>query len=520
VLPGKKYTPEEILRILARRWWLIPPPLVLGMVLGVYMYSRVPEMYRSETLITIVPQRIPDEYVRPTVPTNIEDRLPAIREQILSRSRLERIILDFNLYPSKRASGPMEDVVEQMRDRHVTIGLEGKESFRVSFVNGNAKTAQQVTAKLASVTIEEHMRDRENLAENTYQFLESQLQDAKRRLVEHESKLELYSRQHAGELPSQLQVNLQAIQTAQTQLQSLTESTNQARQRRLEIERQLNEAQTAPIAVAIPGAGPAAQAAPSSAQQLETAQANLDLFRQRYTPDHPDIRALERSIKELQAKVAEEAQRPASATAKPLSPAEALRQQRIRDLQGQIEIVDRQIAQNGVEDTRLRQTIAGYQAKVDKLPTRQSELVELTRDYSALQETYAALLKKKEDSQLAANLQRRQVGEQFRIIDPASLPERPYNQAERQGALLGGVMGGLAIGLALIAFLEFRDSSFRREEDVLRVLTLPVLALVPLMMSEPERKFHTRRKRKIAFGVVAVLMVIGSAAAVAFWQLR
>jgi polysaccharide chain length determinant protein (PEP-CTERM system associated) len=519
VLPGKKYTPDEILRILARRWWLIPPPVMLGLLCGVFLYSRVPEMYRSETLIMVVPQRIPDAYVKSVVTTNVEDRLPSIREQILSRSRLERIIVDFNLYPEKRARGAMEDVVEQMR-KNVDIALEGKESFRVTFVSGDARTAQKVTERLASLTIEEHLRDRESFAENTNQFLESQLQDAKRRLVEHESKLETYRRRYAGQLPSQLQANLQAIQNAQAQLQSVTTSTNAARERRLEIERQISDAQSLPL-VAVPAGGAApAPATLTAAQQLEAAQANLELFKQRYTPDHPDIRALERSIKELQVRVAEEAKRsPDAATSKPLTAAEAFQRQRIRDLQGQLEIVDRQIAANTVEEARLRDTLASYQAKVDVLPTRESELVELTRDYSTLQESYATLLKKREDSQLSANLERRQVGEQFRVLDPASMPEGPFNEGERRGALMGSVVGGLALGLSLIALLEYRDSSFKKEEEVLRLLNLPVLALVPQMWTESDRLQMRRRKRLVAVGMIAVVVVVGSAAAFV-WQLR
>jgi uncharacterized protein involved in exopolysaccharide biosynthesis len=257
----------------------------------------------------------------------------------------------------------------------------------------------------------------------------------------------------------------------------------------------------------------------STGVQLETAQANLQLFKQRYTPDHPDVRALERTVKELQAKVEEEAKRPADAPVqRPLSPSEVTRAQRIKDLNGQLETVDRQIVAHEAQEVRLRQTLADYQAKVEVLPTRESELVELTRDYSTLQESYAILLKKREDSQLAANLERRQVGEQFKILDPASLPERPYNESERTSALLGSTLGGLVLGIAMIGFLELRDSSFKREEDVLRVLTLPVLALVPIVISAPDRQLRRRRKRLVVAGV-AVLMIVGSAAAVVLWKL-
>ena len=518
MLPGKKLTPEEIFRILARRWWLIPPPLVVGLAVGVFMASRVPLQYRSQTLIMVVPQRIPDTYVKSMVTTNVQDRLPSIREQILSRSRLERIINDFNLYPRQRAAGIMEDVVQDMRN-DIDIALEGHESFRVTYVSNDAKTAQRVTERLASLTIQENLRERESLADNANQFIDSQLQDAKRRLLEQEKKLEEYRRKFSGQLPSQLQSNLQGIQNAQAQLQTVAQSINSARERRLEIQRQLSDVQAMPLPVPVATGGAPNPALQSTGMQLETAQANLQLFKQRYTPDHPDVRALERTVKELEAKVEEEAKRPADAPVqRPLSPSEVTRAQRIKDLTGQIETVDRQIVGYEAQEVRLRQTLADYQAKVEVLPTRESELVELTRDYSTLQESYAILLKKREDSQLAANLERRQVGEQFKILDPASLPERPYNESERSTALLGSTLGGLVLGIAMIGFLELRDSSFKREEDVLRVLTLPVLALVPIVISAPDRQRRRRRKRLMVAGV-AVLMIVGSAAAVVLWKL-
>ena len=128
--------------------------------------------------------------------------------------------------------------------------------------------------------------------------------------------------------------------------------------------------------------------------------------------------------------------------------------------------------------------MADFSGKIDVVPTRESELVELTRDYSTLQENYSSLLQKREDSKLAANLERPQIGEQFRILDPASRPERPYNQRQRLAVLFGGPIGGLGLGLLFVGFLEYRDSSFKCEDDVLRVLSLPVLAMIPVMDAE------------------------------------
>jgi polysaccharide chain length determinant protein (PEP-CTERM system associated) len=522
MLPGRTFTPEEILGILWRRRWLLLVPLALGLATAPFVAERLPAVYRSETLIMVIPQRVPDAYVKSTVTATVADRLPAISDEILSRSRLERIIADFNLYAELRARAPMEDVVAKMRYDIGPVEIQrGQQSFRVSYMSQDPRIAQKVTARLASLFIDENSRFRENLAENTNVFLESQLQDAKTRLVEHEKKLEEYRRLHAGELPSQLDSNLRAIQTAQLQLQSVSESANRARERRLLVERQLVEAQTQPLSALPLAGGQEPQAALSAAQQLDAAEQQLAQLKLRFTPEHPEVRKAERVIRDLRARVAEEARRPVlPPSPSPLaqSPAEQARQRRIREAQAELDVIDHQLSVSNAQEARLTSVIAEYQRKVETVPKRESELVELTRDYDVLKKTYDSLLSKREESQLAANLERRQIGEQFRTIDPASLPARAANQSTRLAYSFAPAIIGLALGFLLTAFLEYRDSTFKHEADVARVLSLPVLALVPVVASQVEQR--GARLRRILTDCVGAATVVGSLALVAWGFLR
>jgi polysaccharide chain length determinant protein (PEP-CTERM system associated) len=520
VLPGKKYSPEELVRLLLLRKWLILPLTAVGLIAGSFLSTRIPPQYKSETLIMVVPQRIPDTYVKSTVTSKIEDRLPSISDQILSRSRLEKIIRDLDPLGSTQTSSIMEDTVQRMR-LSIVVKLEGKESFRVSYVNHDAKMAQRVTERLASLYIEESLRDRGNQAESTNQFLEAQLEDAKRRLVEHEKKLEEYRRRYSGELPSQVASNLQVIQSAQLQMQALAESINRERERRLLLERQLADAQTPdPVAVTAPSGTPGEAPVEPAAQQLEGARSRLVLLLTRYTDEHPDVVAMKRAIKDLEAKVKLEASQPPvpGAVERPMTLAENVRQKKIRDLKAQIDDIDRQLQDKQQEDRRLRGVVSQYQANVDVVPTRESELVELTRDYGTLQTSYASLLAKREDSKLASNLELRQVGEQFKILDPASLPEKPSNSTQRTTAVSGGAVAGLFLGFLIAAFLEYRDATFKSDDDVHRVLKLPVLALVPMMASAIE--LRAQRRRKLFGALAAGMVLLGSAAALVIWRMQ
>ena len=519
-MPLRTLNVHEAVGIIVRRRWLVLLPFACGLALTPLLAGLMPQRYRSEALLLVIPQQVPDDYVRSTMTQPIGERLPAITDQILSRSRLEQIIQQLELYKEYREREVMEDIVARMRGDVRTSAAAGKDvnSFRISYVSDDAEKARQVTERLASLYIEQNIKDRENQADSTSQFLTAQLEEAKRRLIEHEKKLEAYRKSHAGQLPTQLPGNLQAIQTASLQLQSLNESTNRAQERRLLIERQIADTQAVPLPTP---AGTAENQAPlGTAQQLELARTRLALLLQRYTPDHPDVVSLQRTIGDLAIKLEGEALENIGApeSKKPATAAEAAQQNRLRDLKAQLEVIDYQLSANRKEAAKLQAAMAEYQGKVEVLPTRESELVELTRDYGTLQAAYTSLLVKREDSMLAANLERRQIGEQFKLLDSASLPQRPYNLVQRLGVMASGAVIGLVLGLLIVALLEYRDHSFRTEEEVVKFMSVPVLAMVPMMAADFERRAAVTRQRLVDAGGIVVILL--AAAVVVVWRLR
>jgi uncharacterized protein involved in exopolysaccharide biosynthesis len=371
------------------------------------------------------------------------------------------------------------------------------------------------------MVIDQNSRDRESQADSTSQFIDTQLQEAKRRLVEQEKKLEAYRQRHAGELPTQLQGNLQSIQNTNLQLQALNESMNRAMERRLLVERQIADAEATPLAAMPVAEGVNAPAPTNDAQRLQLAKVRLASLLQFYTASHPEVVTVQRLIGDLQARVDAEAPLSPATAGSPgpaASPAEAAQRKRLLDLQSELVVIDRHLGLNRDEEARLKRTIATLQAKVDALPTRESELVELTRDYSTVQAAYGSLLMKREDSVIAANLERGQIGEQFRIIDPASMPARPYNEAQRVGSMIAGPVSGLMLGLLVVGVLAYRDSSFLREEDVAARLSLPVLALIPVMISLRERERIVRRRRWV--DLAGTIVLLATLAELVVWRLQ
>jgi polysaccharide chain length determinant protein (PEP-CTERM system associated) len=464
---------------------VVLPAIVIAASVAAWVRT-LPNLYHSETLILVVPQRVPESYVRSTITTRIEDRLQSIAQQILSRTRLERIIQDFNLYVPERRTAIMEDIVEQMR-KEIEVQVVKGDAFRVGFTSTDARTAMRVTERLASLFIEENLRDREVLAEGTNQFLEAQLEDARRRLIENEKRLEDYRTQHAGDLPTQLEANIQGQHNIEMQLQALLESVNRDRDRRLTLERILADGNTPEslAAASAPHTGTvSADGVPSggtAAEQLQAAQGALRALQLRFKPEHPDVVRMERIVADLQKKAdAEALARPVSTGPAPASPAETARRNRLADTKTEFDKLERQITQKQDDEKRLRGMLGEYQKRIEAAPKRQSELTELTRDYETFQASYKSLLGKKEDSNVSANLERRQIGEQFKILDAARMPERPSspNRPMLQGM---GLMGGLGFGIALAALVEYLDKRLKSEADVKAALNLMVLATIPVL---------------------------------------
>jgi uncharacterized protein involved in exopolysaccharide biosynthesis len=269
-----------------RHWlWLLLTPALLGAATMFTVASFTPKRYRSEAAILVVPAQVPEAFVKSAVTTQVVERLQAIQQQILSRTRLEQLIEKHNLYPELRRSGIMEDVVERMRN-DIDIAVFKGDAFKVGYQGTDPKTVMKVAENLAGLFIQESLKDREVLTEGTGQFLEGQVEDARRRFIDAQTKLE-----SAAKMPN------------------------------------LSHAELAALA--------------------------LD--------------------------------------------------------------------------------------------------VDLAKDF------YKSLVMKKQESNLSTNLERRQIGEQFKLLDPARIPERPF-APNRQGMTTGGALIGFGVGLVIVLIASFRRS--------------------------------------------------------------
>jgi len=517
VIPGKKYRPEDFLRVfIARKWLFIVPFVTVAFTTAVIVYLQ-PDQYRSRATIQIQAARVAADLIKSNPRPSLEARLTNLQSRVLTRTKLENLIVEFDLYPEMRRSELMEDVVERM-NRDITVGDVRGNTFKVSYDAENRVTAMRVTQRLAQLFIDESYIDRQFYTQGNVQFIDSQLEETRQRLVEHEKKLEEYRRLHAGELPSQQTSNLTAASNAQIQLQSVNDMLSRDRDRVQALEREQNELLTQEPTGPLPSVVDAENGGGTAAQQLEAARRSLRQMELRLKPEHPDIVRAKRIIADLEQKAeAESLQMPVS-TAGASSPAERARQERLKDLKTNLDALRTQIARREHDADTLREMLSRYQSRAEAAPTRETELIELNRDYDTMRGLYADLLKKSQESQMAAALQRAEIGEQFRLLEPARAPERPISPNRGQLNLLG-IFGGIALGLAFVALAEYRDTTFKSDDDILTSLALPVLAMIPNMVTRTERRH--RRRRRVLMSVTAVLVaVVVAATAVWFFALH
>jgi polysaccharide chain length determinant protein (PEP-CTERM system associated) len=423
------------------------------------------------------------------VTDDLIQRLQTMQEQILSRTRLQPIIERFGLYKSDLGKAHTEDLIDKMR-KDVTIRTvradKGVPGFYISFTADSPRLAQQVCAEITSLFMQENLNLREQHAEGTTDFLRSQLEQAKVKLDEQDKQLATFKQRYVGQLPGQEQMNMNLLVGLNTQLESVNQALSRAQQDKSFTESMLAQQIADWKSQQTPDSPKAVE------DRLQKLQESLAAAEARYTSDHPDVVKLKKEIAALQGK----SQAPANGGGVKTNTPEPAQLKQMRLSIHQLEEI---VREKSKEQERLRGEIHKYEARMQLSPVIEEQFKSLTRDYQTALGFYTDLLNKKTQSEMATDLERKQQGEQFRIMDPPNLPEKP-TFPNRQLIALGGFAGGICLGFGLAFFLEMRNQAIRTEDEVTFYLELPTLALVPNLDSGPKGVKKLRRSVAVARG--------------------
>lgn len=490
MLGDRQLTIDDYMAILRRHLWLIVIPPIVCALVAYGISLALPPRYESTTLVLVEQQKVPESFVKPVVTEEVNLRLSTMQERILSRTRLQPIIERFGLYKEDAGRVTMEEVVGRLR-RAITVTpvrpLTGSSSpgiagFSVSVSMESPRVAQQVCGEITSMFIEENLRLREQSAQGTTDFLAKQLEDAKHNLDDQDAKMAAFKSRYIGQLPDQEQRNLGLLMGLKTQLDAVTELLNRTQRDKSFAESLLSQH------LAAWQASQTSNNPQTLEQQIASLQAQLANLEVTYTNDYPDVVKLKNSIAELKKKVQEADAAGKGDLARNNQQKVALTEPpQVQQLRVAIHQDEETIRAKAAEQQRLQDDIKIFEARVQLSPKIEEEYKDLTRNYQTALSFYNELLAKKNQSEMATDLERRQEGEQFRVLDPANLPEKP-SFPDRRLFTAGGFGGGLVLGLGIAMLLEIRDKSLRTERDVEFYLQLPTLAVVPVVGEEKTRK--------------------------------
>jgi len=492
MIDNRELTIDDYVAILRRRLRIILIPLFLAPLAGFGITYLFPAKYTSQSLILVEEQKVPEGYVKPVVTEDVTQRVATMEQQVLSQARLQPMIDRLGLAKGKN----VDEVIDNIRQNFSIEGVEpdiasarhrpsadAVPGFYTKFVADNPRVAQQVCTELTSMLLQENLKAREQVAQSTTDFLSRQLEQAKRDLDDQDSKLAVFKRQYMGQLPGDEDNNLKLLMGLNSQLDANTQSLNRAQQDKSYAQSVLSQQ------LASWKASRMATDPQTLEQQLAALQSQLVTLRARYTDDHPDvvktrndIAQLKRKLDEVNASGSQQADTGTQAAA-PQEPLE------IRQLRLQIHQYDESIAQATREQKRLQDEITTYESKLALSPAVEEHYKQLTRDYDTAQKFYNDLLAKKSQSEMQTDMERRQQGEQMRLLDPANLPDSP-SFPNRVMFASSGLGFGLALGVGLALWLEMRDKSIRNEQDVIAALRMPMLVSLPWIgngAGEPKR---------------------------------
>jgi polysaccharide chain length determinant protein (PEP-CTERM system associated) len=475
----RELTPADYLAMLRRRWLIVAVCAIVGPIAAYAVSLALPSQYMSQTLVLVQQPTVPSDIVRPIDTTDISQRLASMQQQILSRSRLEPIIRQFGLYPKDVNRVSIDELVGRLQKAiEVTpvqpmaeTQAEHLPGFFVNVKLDTPRNAQQVCTAITSMFIEQSLSVGQQHSVDTVQFLTQQLADAKTQLDQQDAALAAFKLRHSGSLPDEEQTNLNLLTGLTSQLDAATQALARAQQDKSFAESVLTQQ------LAAWQAGQSGRDPDTLQQQLATLQTQLASLEARYTEDYPDVIKTKNDIASLQKKMAENEITPKNAAND--KPTRALAEPgEITQLRAQVHSYDQIITEKSKEQEQIKQQIKMYQDRVQSSPIVEEQYKELTRGYQTALDSFNDLQKKRDSSEMATELARQQEGEQFRVLDPANLPEKP-SFPNRPLFAFGGLGGGLALGFGLAFLLEMRDTSMRTERDVEFVLRLPVLAMVP-----------------------------------------
>ena len=506
-------TLDDYLSILNRRKWvMIIPFFLIASIVGITALL-LPAVYRSTATLLIEQREISDEYVTDSMTSYAEQRIESIRQRVLTSKQLQELIKQFNLYPELRKKKSMDEIVSIMRNKisvkPVNVKVVDRRSgstkdltiaFRLSYEGNNPGKIQQVVNTITTLFLKADLDVRTEQASSTYGFLQGERERIKERLYEYERELAVFKKDNANSLPGMFQLNMQALNDIQMNVQVEKENLRTFKEKAQEVEEQLNNTPV-DLEAAMESLGQRNE----DESRLETLNMELINLKTRFTDQYPDVKKLKQEIaklsKEIETKKKENELKNEGEKLGLKNPTYVTLSSRLAALR-----FDIGSSRNRIEYLEKQEEV--FKKRLAATPGVEEKYNVLVAEKNNLQIKYNEMQAKMMEAKIAEALVSKQKGERFTLIESGKRPGKPFKPNRLAVALVGIIMG-LGTGIGLAAVLEFSDTSFRNADSLARYTGFPVLTVIPKIVTREDRKKRFMvRAIVVATAVVFVVVLV------------
>jgi uncharacterized protein involved in exopolysaccharide biosynthesis len=522
-IPRRALDFEDYVDMLRRNIRWIIGPAFAGLVISTFVAYLMEDTYVSTALIRIVPQQIATDMVATVTTQDVSDRINGMAQQIKSRGTLTTLITNFGLYKTELKHQPLSDVIETMSDNLKilpVVGLTNVQQTRslpamqVQFSYRDRFLANKVCRDIVSRFMNASSEDSLSSQVATNSFMKDEFERAQHTLQEAERKLQTYRMKNAGRLPDDMQTNIQQMNALGQRMSSLSDAATRNSERRMMMDSNLRIAKDRLASLKSSGAAGGSRnertvQLDKDIQDLESSIANM---KDRYTEDYPDLQSARDRLATLKRQRDEAVK--AAADAKPDTTPESPTLARERqDAQAAVQQIQTSLKAVALEDEQTTRALAAvnaelraYQSKVEQAPAGEMEYAGLIHDQVLAKQKYDDMENKLHRSSLSMDLERRKQGETLELLDDASLPTEA-TAPKRAMIIPVGLVGGLLLGVLLVAFREVRDTSLKNLKDARLYTQLSILGSIPLL----ENDVVVQRRKQVMWVGWATATVFGLA---------
>lgn len=494
------------------KYWVIIPAIVLIFLSGLVAYL-LPATYKSEGLILIESQEIPNDLVRSTVTSYADQRIEIIKQRIMTTAKIMELVKKYNLYSDLRKKSPVSEIVGLFRENIAVVMVEANVTdprsgrarratiaFKVSFMDKSPQLAQKVANDLVTKFLVENTRVRTDRATETTKFLEEEANKLKQQIQLAEKKIAEFKDEYSDSLPELLEHNLSVTERLQSelaynqnQIRALIDLTTTLRTELINInpyitQKILGEGTQVPVLTA--------------EQKLVSVQAEYDRLSAKYSESHPDIKALKKQISDLEKQVKEEVK----GTGNISSNAKFTRTRNpiYGQFSAKINASEREAVRLQERNDVIKQKIADYDERIVRTHQVKRAYDDLTRDHSSQLRKYEELRAKQLEAELAQNLESENKGESFTLIEPPLVPSKA-EKPDRVKLFVMGVVASIGAGLGLALLIEMLFGGARGYNQIARIVGQAPLVVIPMISSQEDMIKRKNGRLKIVLLIIVLL---------------